>query len=158
MNTPTESGKRHDFSEPSSPSAEIESDNDVHIDLPEKQSNGSGHKAFPGIKSFGKSALHTNRASSIMDDAESQQDCASGGITVRPSMQSHSKVIFQSFFLNLFCVELDDNRKYANADQCIIVAYLEILPMQKIPLFIIANFHYVHIFYKILLIFDIQVK
>ncbi|KAK7848806.1 protein microrchidia 7 [Quercus suber] len=92
VNTPTKSGKRHNFSEPSSPSAEIESDNDVHIDLPEKQSNGSGHKAFPGIKSFGKSALHTNRASSIMDDAESQQDCASGGITVRPSMQSHSKV------------------------------------------------------------------
>ncbi|KAK4569130.1 hypothetical protein RGQ29_004505 [Quercus rubra] len=92
VNTPTKSGKRHDFSEPSSPSAEIESDNDMHIDLPEKQSNGSGHKAFPGIKSFGKSALHTNRASSMMDDAESQQDCASGGITVRPSMQSHSKV------------------------------------------------------------------
>jgi hypothetical protein len=92
MNTPTKSGKRSSFSETSTPSEEGESDDDTHIDLTGKQANGTGHKAFHAMKPSGKGGLHATRASSCLDDAESNQDCASGGRTVLPSPQSHSKV------------------------------------------------------------------
>jgi len=77
--TKTKSGKKRIFSESSPPSVEDLSDNDVHIDLHEKQVNGSGHKASHARKSFAKDGLGMTRPSSCVGDTGSQQGCASGG-------------------------------------------------------------------------------
>ncbi|KAG7954194.1 hypothetical protein I3843_11G003800 [Carya illinoinensis] len=89
--THPKSEKRRFSSEPlSSPSAENVSDEDMHIDLPEKQDTGSGRKTFIAPKSFSKDGLHMTRSSSCMDEMESQQDCASGGSKLHTSTQSPS--------------------------------------------------------------------
>jgi len=91
--TKTKSGKKRIFSESSPPSVEDLSDNDVHIDLHEKQVNGSGHKASHARKSFAKDGLGMTRPSSCVGDTGSQQGCASGGRNFQSS-RSPSKVIF----------------------------------------------------------------
>lgn len=101
--THLKSEERRYSSEPlSSPSTSADnvSDEDMHIDLPEKQETGSGHKTFIATKSFSKDGLHMTRSSTCMDEIESQQDCASGGSKLLTSSESPSNVFFWPFF---FC-------------------------------------------------------
>lgn len=78
------------LSEPSPPPAEDVSDDDVHVVIPERRVSGSSQKIFPTEKSFGKDGI---RLSSCFDNIESQQDCASGGSSVRSLLQSQPKVV-----------------------------------------------------------------
>lgn len=88
--TKTKSGKKRIFSELSPPSVENVSDEDMDVDLQEKQANGSGHKTSPAMKSFAKEGLGKTRPTSCVGDTGSQQGCASGGRVFQPS-QSPSK-------------------------------------------------------------------
>lgn len=85
--------KEASLSEPSPPPAEYVSDDGVHVVITERRVNGSSQNIFPTEKSFEKDGLHRTRISPCLDDIESQQDCASGGSSVRPLLQSQPKVI-----------------------------------------------------------------
>lgn len=90
------SGKRSSSFGPPSPSLD-----DIHISVPEIPANGSSHKASPAKETFGKDGSPGIRSLNT-EDSESQQDCASGGRTIRPpTRRSQSKVISTNFSCNL---------------------------------------------------------
>ncbi|XP_048330184.2 protein MICRORCHIDIA 7 [Ziziphus jujuba] len=83
-------GKIKSSSGPSSHLSENDSEDDIHITIPEKQANNSSHKAFPAHKAFRKDSPQVNRSLN-MEDYRSQQDHASGGSTISPTTGSWSK-------------------------------------------------------------------
>ncbi|THG05875.1 hypothetical protein TEA_030099 [Camellia sinensis var. sinensis] len=82
-NNPVKSGKEPNSSEPSTPSEENVSDDEMQTALPERKANGNSQKVLPANRSFGKDGSHVTRSSMNLGNVNAEQDCASHGRPVR---------------------------------------------------------------------------
>ncbi|KAF5932686.1 hypothetical protein HYC85_028857 [Camellia sinensis] len=64
-NNPVKSGKEPNSSEPSTPSEENVSDDEMQTALPERKANGNSQKVLPANRSFGKDGSHVTKGGAV---------------------------------------------------------------------------------------------